>query len=317
MPPNHDERLARANCSLEGLSVGDAFGEQFFPSPYRVPAFANDYAIDEAIEKRLLPASPWRYTDDAQMALSIYSILRQYGDINQGMLAFNFGAYYDPSRGYGPAMHWLLPRLSGINAQWDELAHSLFNGQGSFGNGGAMRVAPIGAYFADDLDAVVEQARLATEVTHAHPEATAGAIAVAVAAALAWQLSGKAIPNRQEFLDKVLPNVPDGDVRAGIQQARDLPVGVSVIVAMSKLGNGSQVSAQDTVPFVLWCAGEQLDNYEEALWLTVSGLGDRDTTCAMVGGIVALSAGVDTVPNAWLQAREPLPHWPFQEQNEL
>jgi ADP-ribosylglycohydrolase len=45
-------------------------------------------------------------------------------------------------------------------------------------------------------------------------------------------------------------------------------------------------------------------DYEAALWRTVSGLGDRDTTCAIVGGIVALSAG--GVPPAWLAARERL-----------
>ncbi|MDF2440306.1 MAG: hypothetical protein JWN98_1290, partial [Abditibacteriota bacterium] len=49
---------------------------------------------------------------------------------------------------------------------------------------------------------------------------------------------------------------------------------------------------------------------ENALWLAVSGLGDRDTTCAMVGGIVALSAP-DTIPPLWRDAREALPEWPF------
>ena len=38
--------------------------------------------------------------------------------------------------------------------------------------------------------------------------------------------------------------------------------------------------------------------------MTVSGLGDRDTTCAIVGGIVALSAGRESIPAEWLQARE-------------
>jgi ADP-ribosylglycohydrolase len=77
------------------------------------------------------------------------------------------------------------------------------------------------------------------------------------------------------------------------------------------LGNGTGLSAQDTVPFVLWCAGEHLDDYEQALWLTASGAGDVDTTCAMVGGIVILYTGVQNIPAAWRQAREPLPDWPL------
>lgn len=43
-----------------------------------------------------------------------------------------------------------------------------------------------------------------------------------------------------------------------------------------------------TLGFCLWCAGEKLGNYEDALWLTVSGGGDTDTNCAIVGGIVGV-----------------------------
>jgi ADP-ribosylglycohydrolase len=73
------------------------------------------------------------------------------------------------------------------------------------------------------------------------------------------------------------------------------------------LGNGSQVVCHDTVPFCLWCAARHLDDYQAALWTTVEGLGDRDTTCAIVGAIVALSAGAESIPAQWHAAREPLP----------
>lgn len=42
------------------------------------------------------------------------------------------------------------------------------------------------------------------------------------------------------------------------------------------------------------------------MWTTVSGLGDRDTTCAIVGGILALRSGAGPIPRDWLAAREPL-----------
>jgi ADP-ribosylglycohydrolase len=80
----------------------------------------------------------------------------------------------------------------------------------------------------------------------------------------------------------------------------------SVDTAVNRLGNGSYVVAADTVPFCVWSAARHLDNYAEALWQTVYGLGDRDTTCAIVGGIVALSADRRTVPDTWLRSREPL-----------
>ncbi|MEO0935538.1 MAG: ADP-ribosylglycohydrolase family protein, partial [Cyanobacteria bacterium J06641_2] len=102
-----------------------------------------------------------------------------------------------------------------------------------------------------------------------------------------------------------------------VRRARDLQDDISVNSAAAILGNGTKVSAQDTVPFALWSAAQNLDNYEEALWLTVSGLGDRDTTCAIAGGIVALSAGIENIPDTWLQAREVLPKWIDLNKQEL
>ena len=299
---DRSERLDRARVSLEGLSVGDAFGQQFFSQP-------------SAIFERALPARPWNYTDDTHMALSIVETLRDGGGIDQGRLADSFVRQYkhEPWRGYGPGMHRLLPQIR-QGMPWHTAARDLFGGQGSFGNGAAMRVAPLGAFFADDLEAVVEHARRSAEVTHAHPEGIAGAIAVAVAAAWAWRLrdSNSPVPSRQEFIDLVLPLIPDGQVKSQVRRARDLSIGVSVHEAAKTLGSGFRVTAQDTVPFVLWCAGQRLSSYEEALWLTASGLGDIDTTCAIVGGIVASCTGVEGIPAAWLAAREPLPQWPFE-----
>jgi hypothetical protein len=114
------------------------------------------------------------------------------------------------------------------------------------------------------------------------------------------------------FLRAVLPHVPTSEVRAGIERALTLPDTASAQDAAIALGNGSQVSGQDTVPFTLWCASRSLHDYEEALWLTASGFGDVDTTCAIVGGIVAAGVGASAIPPAWLAAREPLPPWPFQ-----
>ena len=48
-------------------------------------------------------------------------------------------------------------------------------------------------------------------------------------------------------------------------------------------------------------------DYREALWQTVSALGDRDTTCAIVGDIVAMQVGLEGIPADWRRARERLP----------
>jgi len=307
MQSQHSDRRTRARWSLEGLSVGDAFGERLMRKShtFRVRLLAG---LEDA---RHLPSGGWEYTDDTQMALSIVETLVKHGTMDQDQLARSFGEHFEPRRGYGMAMYELLPRLQ-AGQPWQTAARGLFAGAGSFGNGAAMRVAPLGAFFADDLAAAVEQARRSAEVTHAHPEASAGAIAVAVAVACAWRLRGAAqLLRGPSFLDQVLPHIPASQVRAGVAQARALAPSSSVREAVLALGNGSQVTAQDTVPFVLWCAAQHLNNYVEALWLTASGLGDVDTTCAMVGGIVAAYTGLEGIPAEWLRQREPLPGWPF------
>jgi ADP-ribosylglycohydrolase len=285
----------RALLSLTGLSVGDALGERFFGPP--------DQVIPR-IQGRVLPEGPWRYTDDTQMALSIVDLLLEEDGIDPSRLARAFAERYDLSRGYGGGAHQLLQAIR-LGAAWQDAAPALFNGSGSFGNGAAMRVAPLGGYFSKDLDSVVEHATLSAVVTHAHPEGVAGAVAVAVAAAAAWQQGVAGDLDPELFFSTVLSRTPAGETREGIQQAAQIPASSRVDQVAESLGSGQRISAQDTVPFVIWCAAHHLHSFEEAFWTTVYGLGDRDTTCAMVGGIVALSSR--QVPEAWIAAREPLP----------
>ena len=294
-------RLARAIDSLQGLSCGDAFGERFFVHPELVRSL---------IAQRAIPSPPWRYTDDTAMASAITENLEEYGEIQPEQLAENFGRRIlsDPHRGYGPAMHTLLPKLAETPRQWKQLASRLFMGKGSFGNGSAMRVAPVGAYFADDFETLIRQAELSASVTHSHAEGIAGAIAVALAAALAWKSKASPMSARQ-FLSEICDWTPPSEVREGIARACDLSAATTVERAVDILGNGSKVIAQDTVPFCVWIAAHHRGDYEEALWTTVSGLGDRDTTCAIVGGIVVMSTGVESIPKPWIEAREPIPAW--------
>jgi ADP-ribosylglycohydrolase len=242
------------------------------------------------------------------MALGIVEVLDRLGTIEQDTLARVFARRYgaEPHRGYGGAAHEILGNILS-EIPWQFTAKNVFGGTGSMGNGGAMRVAPLGAYFADDLDEVVLQARASAEVTHAHPDGQAGAIAVAIAAAVAWRMGAGAEPRSGEaMLQTALRFTPHGETREGLAKALAIPLGDDPLTAASALGSGFRVLSWDTVPFALWCAARHLDNYEEALWTTVSGLGDRDTTCAMAGGVVALSAGRASIPAEWLAAREPL-----------
>ncbi len=287
--------IKRALLSLDGLSVGDALGERFF---------GDTSYILQKIKGRELPEPKWHYTDDTEMAISIVETLHKKNRIDPDLLAKLFAERYDPSRGYGGGAHRLL-QLYREGADWRVEAKRLFNG-GSYGNGSAMRIAPLGAYFADDLNAAKENAIISAETTHGHPEAAAGAVAVAIGAGLAWQSGEGKNMSPQEFIETILQYVPESLTRIGIEKALTLPEKLSSAEAAGILGSGNRVSSQDTVPYVIWCASHNLKNYAEAFWETVAGLGDRDTTCAMVGGIVALSDRKNGIPEEWLEAREEL-----------
>ncbi|MBP1751235.1 MAG: ADP-ribosylglycohydrolase [Geobacteraceae bacterium] len=278
--------LDDALLSLEGLSVGDAFGELFF---FQSPA------------ERELPEGPWRWTDDTHMALSIVEILRTCGNINQDDLAKAFAERFmqQPWRGYAGGAKKLLTRIA-CGEDWRKAALELFGG-GSYGNGGAMRAAPIGGFFSEDPTSAAREARLSAMITHAHPEGQAGAMAVAAAAAIA---SGHKRPAGRDFLLEVMAFVPESLTRQRIEAALHIPA-EDLSTAVRRLGTGTYVSAPDTVPFCLWSAAYHLDDFTGAMWWTVSGLGDRDTTCAIVGGIVALSSR--RIPLEWIGRREPLP----------
>jgi ADP-ribosylglycohydrolase len=289
--------LDRALLSLAGLSVGDAFGQNYFA--------AN--AEDAIAVRRILPP-PWSYTDDTEMALSVVEVLAHRGTIDQDALADAFSRRYRarPNRGYGGSAHRILRDL-GSGVSWPMASRAAFEGEGSKGNGAAMRVAPLGAFFADDLDRVAVEARRSAEVTHAHQDAQAGAVAVAIAAGLAWRRRDDRAENRGlRLLEDVFARTPPGETRAGIARAIGIPLEYSVETAASALGNGSQMLSSDTVPLALWCCARHLDDFQAALWTAVSALGDRDTTCAIVGGIVAPAVGPVGLPAHWLAAREPL-----------
>jgi ADP-ribosylglycohydrolase len=277
-------RLALALESLAGLSVGDALGSLASPD------FSD------------LPPGPWRWTDDTEEACCVVAVLAE-GDFDRDTFADLLGRRYDPGRGYGRGAVVMLRQIR-EGLPWPIAAAAAFDGQGSAGNGAAMRAAPLGAWHADSLAHAAVQGARAAEVTHAHAEGIAGGVAVTVAAAAA--AAGRLDGQRPELLATVAAHVGDGQVRDGLVRARRFARREE---AAQELGNGTRALARDTVPFALWVADRFLDDYPGALAACVAAGGDVDTTCAIAGGVVAAYTGLDGIPPHWLSSREALPGW--------
>ena len=290
-----DSRLALAADSLAGLSVGDALGAQYF-----VPGNA---AADLA--RGDLPAPQWPWTDDTEEACCLVEALTGSDELSLDRDAFAelLGRHFDAYRGYGPGAVVMLRQIR-EGTPWPIASAAAFEGQGSAGNGAAMRAAPLGAWHADSLAHAAAQGARAAEVTHSHPEGVAGGVAVSVAAAVAAASRlGSDVP---DLLGAVAAHTPESRVRDGLLAGRRI---TGAAEAAYELGTGSRAMAQDSVPFAIWVAARHLDDYPGAITACVAAGGDVDTTAAMAGGIVAARTGVAGIPEHWLAAREPLPAW--------
>jgi ADP-ribosylglycohydrolase len=296
MADSHGTRLARARVALEGLSVADALGAFF-----EFNGNNNDW-----IQSHYVPQIRWHYTDDTNMALSLYTVLRDHARVEQDALAHSFGLHYDRTRGYGMSMHKLLPRYAN-GENWRDLAPRVFRGTGSYGNGGAMRIAPLGAYYADDMNLLVAEAEKATVVTHAHPEAIAGATAAAVMTAFAFLPDAPTTP--ADFIMAVASHTPESHVRDGLMRGILISADTSLHQAAEQLGNGRHISAMDTVPLTVWITATRRASYPDAIWACIEAGGDADTLAAITGGAVIGAVGQDGVPADWQRYREPLPEW--------
>ena len=117
LPPDHDERLERMQLSLDGLGLGDALGQMLSYQSADAPL---------RLAENKLPPGPWRHTDDTEMAISIVTVLKLHGELDQDALAEHFARRFqrDPDRGYGSMTRLQLEEISG-GKKWQETANSV------------------------------------------------------------------------------------------------------------------------------------------------------------------------------------------------
>ncbi len=145
---------------------------------------------------------------------------------------------------------------------------------GSFGNGSAMRVSPIGWWFFD-TEEVMSQAAMSAECSHNHPEGIKGACTVAFAIAMA--------NNMKKANGKV-------DVEALLEECVKVS-GYDIDIKKSAVENRFDETCQGSVPVALWIIGES-NSFEDALRRAVSLGADADTLGAIVGGIAEAIWGI-------------------------
>jgi poly(ADP-ribose) glycohydrolase ARH3 len=278
----------RFHGCLLGQAVGDALGAPFegLPADYVYWALGP---VHELIQR---PSSePLRYTDDTQMLIGAAEALVSDGEIRQEHLLARFVANYEPERGYGRGARRII-ELAGAGGDWQDLAETVFPG-GSFGNGAAMRVAPVGLLFRHDLARVAEQARLSALPTHRHPLGIEGAQVLALAVALALEPF-----DRQAFFDRLLGACVSAEFRHKIDQASQ----ARSTGDLADLGNG--IAALESVPTAIASFALTPDSYADTIGNVILLGDDTDTLAAMTGALVGAHLGVGAIPAGWVERLE-------------
>ena len=122
-----------------------------------------------------------QYTDDTAMARQVANSLVDKKSLDVTDLAKRFVAEHknEPWRGYGASVGDVFRKLEKTSFSSEnevfKPASEQFNGSGSYGNGAAMRVHPIGL-FGTNISEVEEMAERQAKLTHSHNDAIMGSI---------------------------------------------------------------------------------------------------------------------------------------------
>ncbi len=282
--------------AILGCFMGDAFGAGF-------EGMSPDRA--EFHMSNLSKKFPRSYTDDTDMTLALAESIIQSGKIDPEDIASQFSLTCDLTRGYAMGtIKAVLALRAGMN--WDQVARIVFE-NGSFGNGAAMRVSPVGLFYHHDLEALQKAAIEQANITHVHPLGQWGAVMQAASVGLAMIQNpngpfkrGQMVINLREVLwggpveyIKALNKIEEMLAQEKKLQAREV---------VQSLGNG--VEAHFSVPSAFYIAITYSPDFCDAIRAAISLGGDTDTIAGMVGAIVGAHVGEKGLPAEWIEQLE-------------
>jgi poly(ADP-ribose) glycohydrolase ARH3 len=277
------ERLkARFEGCLLGCAIGDALGGKFEAQPG--DAIRARFPSTDALIA--YPQEEIWYTDDTQMTIGVAEALIESGEIVEAVLCRKFVDNYVPNRGYGRGARAVLDAMED-GRNYREVAEQYFPG-GSFGNGAAMRVAPVGLVFRNDPARLWAQARLSSLPTHLHLLGIEGAQLLALAVALASDMERF---DRDRYFAELLAACESPEYRSKLSDAAT----AGSVEDLARLGN--RIEALHSAPTAIASFAMTPESYESTIANVIFLGGDTDTLAAMAGAISGAYLGVDRLPS--------------------
>jgi poly(ADP-ribose) glycohydrolase ARH3 len=271
-----------------GSALGDAIGEIAFMNPDKQRLLDQ---IDR--QKELI------YTDDTAMAIGLAESIADRGEIDQRHLGETFARNYErePWRGYAIGPPTIFRQVRKSNFSYVEAASGMFGGSGSFGNGAAMRIGPVGLFF-HGSDNLYKEACASAEVTHAHPAGMDGAAILALAVARAVSLDPDGLLDKGDFIAELIAAAKTSEIKEKMQTVRDLLTD-DAPPAMAVRSLGHSVAVHESMPFAVYAFLRHPKPFQDCLFCAVLHGGDRDTLGAMAGAVSGAYLGVGAIPAAW------------------
>ena len=278
--------------ALLGTAVGDALGVPFETKLVNYePLIDWDGKTYLGSEHHKL--QPGQYSDDTQMSLMVAESLIENRGFNPDDLSKRYVDWMVSGRARGWGKTTLMAIQNLLNGKhWSESGIA-----GSEGNGTAMRAAPFGVYFRNDIPSLVEIVKIDSAITHASPDAEAGAIAIAVAAAYAVN------NDTSNLLEKIWKVLPDSKVRSSIYSLTSLIDSPYIPPAQALSILGTKANVKETVPAALYCF-IKYNNYHEAVVASIKAGGDTDTTAAIVGGLFGARDGMKAIDKSFYSVED-------------
>lgn len=311
-------------CLIGGL-LGDCIGAPF----------EGDFPVSKTVLKNylsnFLSDSPrtgsvqlLSYTDDTAMTLSVAKSLVEKRTFDPKDMAKKFvdEFFHQPKRGYGMNVVDVFSALKTIDFQdVFEPAKRQFEGTGSYGNGAAMRVAPVALYGYEDEELVKQIAKDSALLTHFHQHGYNGAIlqSLAVHQALTADTSNDIDPivfvdTLLEKMEKIEKEVTDVGLLqdkkpfcAGLKKVKNIFEKHHLDMSAEEIAGflGNHISAHKSVPTAIFSflrGFHPLENFESnnpfarTLYFAISVGGDTDTIACMAGSIAGAYHGESVIP---------------------
>lgn len=243
-----------------------------------------------------------RYTDDTEMTLALARSLIDRGGVDAADCSRCYAEAFTLERGYGRSAARIMEALAD-GADYRQTG-TMFFPEGSFGNGAAMRIAPVGLLYGRADETVLREAILAAVCcTHVHEEAVETAFLQALALGLMFDLPLGEEPDAHEVIDRLKSSCRYDDLGRSLDIVVNLLDSGAEGAAVAECF-GCGVRSADSWPPAIWAALRFADNPEEAIIQAVNLGGDTDTIGAMTGALVGALHGDTWFPQRWFEQLE-------------